>query len=47
MAKRTTELDDNGRPFKKTRHQQASEREIPWTKGPTTGWQKFVRKAVG
>jgi hypothetical protein len=21
--------------------------EIPWTRGPQTAWQRFVRKAVG
>ena len=50
MAKRTTELDDNGElvSYKNTRSRRRSEeREIPWTPGPRTKWQKFKRAAVG
>ncbi|BEL07797.1 hypothetical protein Q0Z83_059880 [Actinoplanes sichuanensis] len=50
MAKTVTEMDDDGRivSHKPTRHQRKSaERLIPWTAGPQTRWQKFVRKAVG
>lgn len=50
MAKRTTELDDDGRlvTYTKTRARRKSEeREIPWTPGPQTPLQKLWRKAVG
>lgn len=48
MGKRVTQLDDSGRPHRVTRHQLKSEqRLIPWTPGPQTAWQRFVRKAVG
>jgi hypothetical protein len=50
MAKRTTELDDDGRPvtYTATRSRRKSEqRLIPWTRGPQTRWQKFKRAAVG
>jgi hypothetical protein len=50
MAKRTTELGDDGRPvtYTATRAQRRSEeRLIPWTPGPRTRWQRFKRAAVG
>jgi len=50
MGKTVTEMDDNGRivSHRPTRHQKKSEAQlIPWTKGPTTRWQKFKRAAVG
>jgi len=50
MAKTVTEMGDDGRivTHKPTRHQRRSEaRLIPWTPGPQTRWQRFVRKAVG
>lgn len=50
MAKRVTEMDDDGRVVSHTptRAQRRSEqREIPWTQGPQTKWEKFKRAAVG
>lgn len=50
MAKRVTEMDDDGRvvTHKPTRAQRQSEQElIPWTAGPKTRWQKLKRAAVG
>lgn len=49
MAKTTTELGDDGRPvtYKSTRQRRKSEQFVPWTKGPTTRWEKFKRAAVG
>jgi hypothetical protein len=50
MAKTVGGMGDDGRIYthKVTRHQRASEaRLIPWTKGPTTAWEKFKRAAVG
>jgi hypothetical protein len=46
MAKTTRVVD--GRVTTLTKHQKRStETPIPWTPGPQTAWQKFVRKAVG
>lgn len=49
MAKRITELDDNGKivSYKTTRHQRKSTREIPWTAGPQTRGQKIRRALWG
>jgi hypothetical protein len=50
MAKHTTELGDDGRlhTYKSTRARRKSEAQlIPWTPGPTTRWQKFMRAAKG
>ncbi|GLW32292.1 hypothetical protein [Actinoplanes regularis] len=50
MAKRTTEMDDDGRvvTYKNTRHRRRSEeRLIPWTDGPRTRGQKIARALWG
>lgn len=50
MAKKVTEMDDNGRivSHKPTRHQRKSEaRLIPWTEGPTTRRAKIARSLWG
>ncbi len=50
MAKRVTEMDDNGRivSHKVTRHLKKSEaRLIPWTAGPQTRGQKIRRALWG
>jgi hypothetical protein len=50
MAKRITEMDDDGRivSHKRTRHQRKSgENLIGWSAGPQTRWEKFKRAAVG
>lgn len=42
--------DDWGQRIGPTRTKKVSEAkttEIPWTRGPQTRWQRFVRKAVG
>lgn len=49
MAKRLTEMNElTGRVrSRKMRHTREDEiAEIPWTKGPTTRWQKLKRAAV-
>lgn len=49
MAKKVTEMDDNGRivSHTPTRAQRKSERLIPWTEGPQTRGQRIARKLWG
>ena len=48
MARKEVRLEDDGSIHHVTRHQRKSEaRLIPWTKGPTTRWQRFKRDMVG
>jgi hypothetical protein len=48
MARRTIgQVNENTGRVEERKVRRHDEREIPWTAGPQTRWQKFKRAAVG
>lgn len=47
MAKTQGQVNEQTGKVETRRVRDTREQEIPWTRGPQTRWQRFVRAAVG